>query len=135
MSLKAGAKRSAARGSFLEFGFESFETELAAGAVGMWESRSDFQGLWETEENLGLVFLVFHAPVISTVLPGFFHALLLCWKRANSLRLAFCIPTAAWVSDSIPAVRASSSIVRFGRRNPAKPGNCRKISHGVAYQR
>jgi len=31
----------------------------------MWKSRSDFQGLWETTENLGLVFLVFHAPVIS----------------------------------------------------------------------
>ena len=42
-----------------------------AGAVGMWESRSDFQGLWETEGNLGSVFLVFHAPVIPTVLPGF----------------------------------------------------------------
>ena len=30
----------------------------------MWESRSDFQGLWETKGNLGLVFLVFHAPVL-----------------------------------------------------------------------
>jgi hypothetical protein len=37
----------------------------------MWKSRSDFQGLWETKGNLVLVFLVFHAPVISTVLPGF----------------------------------------------------------------
>jgi hypothetical protein len=37
----------------------------------MWESRSDFQEPWETKGNLGLVFLVFHAPVISTVLPGF----------------------------------------------------------------
>lgn len=44
----------------------------------MWESRSDFQGPGETMENLGLVFLVFHAPVISTALPGFIYALLLC---------------------------------------------------------
>jgi hypothetical protein len=35
----------------------------------MWESRSDFQGLWETKGNLGLVFLVFHAPVISMASP------------------------------------------------------------------
>ena len=38
-------------------------------AVGMWESRGDFQGLWETKGNLGLVFLVFHEPVISMVSP------------------------------------------------------------------
>src|SRR5580693_8303131 len=101
----------------------------------MWKSRSDFQGLWETKGNLGLVFLVFHAPVISTVLLGFIYALLLCWKRANSLLFAACISTAASVSDLIPAVRASSSIVRLGRRHPARPGSCRKISHGVAYQR
>ena len=65
------------------------------GAVGMWKSRSDFQGLWETKGNLGMVFLVFHAPVISTVLPGFIYALLLCWKRANNLRFASCISLAA----------------------------------------
>jgi hypothetical protein len=51
------------------FWFSTFPRR--AGAVGRWESRSDFQGLWETQGNLGLVFLVFHAPVISTVLPGF----------------------------------------------------------------
>ena len=69
----------------------------------MWESRSDFQGLWETKGNLGLVFLVFHAPVISMALPGFIYALLLCCKRAKSLRFAACISTAAWVSDFAPA--------------------------------
>ena len=84
MSLKADVKRSAARVSFLGliwlrkqqvgkwetcFWFSTFPRR--AGAVEMWESRSDFQGLWETKGNLGLVFLVFHAPVISTVLPGF----------------------------------------------------------------
>jgi hypothetical protein len=70
----------------------------------MWESRSDFQGPWERKENLGLVFFVFHAPGISTVLPGFIYALFWCWKRANNLRLASRICTAAWVSDSAPAV-------------------------------
>jgi hypothetical protein len=40
----------------------------------MWESRSDFQGLGKTKGNLGLVFLVFHAPVISTALPGFMRS-------------------------------------------------------------
>src|SRR5438105_6356741 len=44
------------------FGFPLF-LAVVAGAVGMWESRSgDFQGLWETMENLLLVFLVFHRP-------------------------------------------------------------------------
>jgi hypothetical protein len=70
----------------------------------MWESRSDFQGLWETKGNLVLVFLVFHAPVISTALPGFIYALLLCGNRANSLRFASRISRAARVSDFAPAV-------------------------------
>src|ERR1700728_2034627 len=42
------------------FRFSTFPRR--AGAVGMWESRSDFRGLWETKGNLGLVFLVFHGP-------------------------------------------------------------------------
>lgn len=88
------------------FWFSTFPRR--AGAVGMWESRlCDFQGRWETKGNLGLVFLVFHAPVISTVLPGFIYALLLCWKRANNLRFASRISIAAWVSDFIPAVRCN----------------------------
>jgi len=62
----------------------------------MWGSRGDFQGLWETKGNLVLVFLVFHEPVIiSTVLPGFVYALLLCCNRANSLRFASRISMAA----------------------------------------
>jgi hypothetical protein len=71
MSLKAGAKRSAGRVSFLEFCFWGDEIQTLPGRWECAESRSDFQGLWETKGNLGLVFLVFHAPVISTVLPGF----------------------------------------------------------------
>jgi hypothetical protein len=73
----------------------------------MWESRSDFQGLGETKGNLGLVFLVFHAPVISTVLPGFIYALRLWWKRAISFRFASRISMAAWVSVFAPAVCCS----------------------------
>jgi hypothetical protein len=84
MSLKAGSEGDPPPGSPFSFGLEQkqqvgkwetcfwFSTfPRRAGAVGMWESRSDFQGLWETQGNLGSVFLVFHAPVISTVLPGF----------------------------------------------------------------
>jgi hypothetical protein len=68
---EGGSEAIRRQGSFLEFGFLRFRDTNTAGAVGMWESRNDFQGLWETKGNLGLVFLVFHAPVISTVLPGF----------------------------------------------------------------
>ena len=90
MSLKAGAKRSAVGPPFVDLIFD--EEDLLVGAVGMWKSRSDFQGLWETKGNLGLVFLVFHAPGISTVLPDFIYALLLCWKRANNLRWLLAFP-------------------------------------------
>jgi len=69
----------------------------------MWESRSDFQGLWETKENLGLVFLVFHAPVIS-IASWFFYALRLWCTPTNNLRLASCISLAACVSDFAWAV-------------------------------
>ncbi len=87
------------------FWFSTFPRR--AGAVGMWESRSDFQGLWETKGNLGSVFLVFHASVISAALSGSIYALLLWCKRANSLRLASRISRAAWVSDIAPAVRCN----------------------------
>src|SRR5881628_1327339 len=75
MSLKAGAKRSAARVSFLDsfveakqqagkwetcFSFSTFPR--LAGAVGMWESRERFPRAVGNEGNMGLVFLVFHGP-------------------------------------------------------------------------
>jgi hypothetical protein len=41
---------------------------LVVGAVGMWESRSDFQGAVGRVENLVLVFQAFHGTVISTAL-------------------------------------------------------------------
>jgi hypothetical protein len=41
---------------------------LVVGAVGMWESRSDFQGAVGRVENLVLVFQAFHGAVISTAL-------------------------------------------------------------------
>jgi hypothetical protein len=54
--------------------FSVDKKRATAGAVGMWESRSDFQGPGETKGNLGLVFLVFHEPVISTALPAFMRS-------------------------------------------------------------
>jgi hypothetical protein len=50
MSLKAGAKRSAAGSPFLNFVLKGLRAQTV-GAVGMWESRSDFQGRWETKET------------------------------------------------------------------------------------
>lgn len=35
---------------------------IAAGAVEMWKSPSDFQGRWKRVENRGLVFHRFHGP-------------------------------------------------------------------------
>src|ERR1700758_4403679 len=95
MSLKAGTEGSAAGPPCLGF----FEREKpVVGAVGMWESRSDLQGLWEGREtwvwfsSLSIA-RHFHSP------PRFHHALCLRCRRANSLRLASRISVAAWVSD------------------------------------
>jgi len=73
MSLKVGRKGSAAEASFSELVLREktasgkvgnlllvFHFSRLARAVGMWESRSDFQGLGKTKGNLVLVFLVFH---------------------------------------------------------------------------
>ena len=45
------------------------EGEIVAAAVGMWESRSDFQGRWETKET-DFGFPRFPRPVISTAGPA-----------------------------------------------------------------
>ncbi len=58
----------------------------------MWESRSDFQGLGKTMENLPLVFLVFHASVISMALPVPFMRCAFRTNLPNSFPLAACIP-------------------------------------------
>src|SRR5258707_1836985 len=114
MSLKAGAKRSAARPPFL-FGFRERRQQVGkwetcfwfstfprvVEAVGMWESRSDFQGLWETTENLGLVFLVFYAPVISMV-SSVLYALRLWCRRADNFGFDFCVSLSARVSQFAP---------------------------------
>jgi hypothetical protein len=72
----------------------------------MWESRSDFQGLWEGRETW------FWFPSLSIARhfqgsPGFHHALCLRRRPTKSLRLASCIWVAAWVSDFCRAVFAS----------------------------
>jgi hypothetical protein len=56
MSLKAREGGWVAKGSFLEF----WDKDIVIGAVGMWESRSDFQGRWEARETVVLVFRAFH---------------------------------------------------------------------------
>src|SRR6266545_2553181 len=60
---------------------------------------------------------------------------LLLGKPANSFSLAACISRAAVVSVCARAWRSRSWIVTSALRCPAKPGNCRRISHGVAYHR
>ena len=68
----------------------------------MWESRSDFQGRWETEGNLVLVFLVFQGPAFPRRFPQSlrgFHADFRSWQKPrNSLRLASCMRRADSVS-------------------------------------
>src|SRR5438270_7195852 len=114
MSLKAGAKRSAARASFCDFLVEikqqagKWETWFTfstfprlAGAVGMWESRERFPRAMGSEGNLVLVFLVFHSPSFPQ-LPGFFmrcacdagERTACIWLPASRLRLGY--PISAW---------------------------------------
>jgi hypothetical protein len=88
MSLNDGSEAIRRQASFLGFGFERGNSKVGkwetwvwfstfprpAGAVGMWESRSDFQGLWEEREtwvrfsSLSIA-RHFHGP------PRFLHAL------------------------------------------------------------
>ena len=63
------------------------------------------------------------------------HALRLCEKLSNSLRLAVCIAVAAAVSVWARAIRCKASTVTSDLRCHAKPGNRRRFSHGVAYHR
>jgi hypothetical protein len=82
MSLKGEVEAGAVPGSFVGFSdlFPVRNTAMA-GAVGMWESRSDFQGLLETKGNLGLVFLVFHGPAFARRSPSPFRP-----RRLGGLR-------------------------------------------------
>lgn len=63
------------------------------------------------------------------------HALSLCEKLSNSFRLAICICVAAARSVWAPAKQSKASTVTSDLRCPAKPGNRRRFSHGVAYHR
>jgi hypothetical protein len=50
------------------FCFENWLEIISRRAEGMWESRSDFQGLWEWWENSFIVFPCFPQTVISCAL-------------------------------------------------------------------
>ena len=97
MSLK---KRGGAESLGLLLGIGLERERIVVGAVGMWESRSDFQGRWETRETRFWfssfpIARHFHSP--SAVAR---RGLLAEAKRANSLLLACCIRRAAAVSLS-----------------------------------
>ncbi len=60
---------------------------LVVGAVGLWESRSDFQGAVGRVENLVLVFQAFHGTVISTAL---------CFSWLIRFRPGFPLAGSSW---------------------------------------
>ena len=145
MSLKAGAKRPPP--SLLSelvfdkqqvgkwetcFWFSTFPRPVAA--VGMWESRSDFQGLWARRKTC-LWFSSastdrhFHGPPVHAV-----H-LRSGSKLANKRRLACCILCAASRSLCARACCSRACSVTPAFKCLATSGSCRRICHGVAYQR
>jgi len=86
--------------------------------------------------KLAFGFPLFPWPVISTALPAVvFHALCLRPNFANSFCFSFCILVALAVSLSPPAFWFIVSTVSSGFKCRARSGSCRRISHGVAYQR
>ena len=89
------------------------EGEIVVEAVGMWESRSDFQGRWETEEtDFGFPPFSSARHFHSRSRSALFHADLFTGnKSAKSTRLACCIRFAASVSLSAPAFFFSASTV------------------------
>src|SRR6266849_2010786 len=111
MSLKVGGKGSAAKASFLnwferedrkwESGKPAFGFPLFHASPGPWEcgNRVAISKGWGKQRETWFWFSSFstarhfHGP------PRFPHALRSWCKRANSLRLASCMSTAAWVSD------------------------------------
>ena len=106
---------------------------------GLWECgnrvRCDFQGLWETRETcLWLssfpIARHFHRPLRRCL-----YAVCLRPKVANSFCFSFCIRLALDVSLSFPALWFITSTVISGFIYRARSGSCRRISHGVAYQR
>src|SRR5271166_101646 len=112
--------------SFLDFVLN----ELAAvGAVGMWESRSDFQGGCETRR-------VLHAPSFPPPFPPPGWELHFFPKPAprncsKSLPLACCIRWAASVSLTAAAMRWRTARVSPWRRAGAGGERASKVSSGV----
>jgi len=110
-------------------GFEG--KRIVVGAVGMWESRSDFQGRWETRETCFWfssfsIARHFHSPLLAFQRGVFAPA-----KLANSLLLACCICRAAAVSLAALAIRSRAPIVCPGLRYLAALGSFWKVSQGV----
>src|SRR5947207_525862 len=102
------------------FGFGFRRRATAVGTVEMWESRQRFPRAVGKEGSRFWVFLVFHPPVISTVLRGFalrrcHHALRLAILASIRL-LARCISIAASVSVWDLANLSSSVMLTPGRR-------------------
>ncbi len=85
--------------------------------------------------SAGLVSCSFSLRKVFWFLPlGFFHALRLRGKLANSCCLAACMSRAAVMSVCARAWRSRSSMVTSSLRCTAQPGSWRRISRGVAYQ-
>jgi len=148
MSLKAGAKRSAARPPFfcfdiypraggkvgillLDFHFSirprrrgggNVEIALLAISKGSWVRRETC--LWFSSASTARHF---HRP--------FPHAVRFLRKLSKSFCLAFCIASAAAVSVCRRALCSSCGTVTPCLRCLARSGSWRRISHGVAYQR
>jgi hypothetical protein len=83
---------------FLILVFIFLERETIVGAVGMWKSRSDFQGQWEDRETVVWFFSLPTARHFHSAAVCFFHALRLRIV-AHNWRLAACMSRAASVSD------------------------------------
>ena len=98
-----------------------------------WGNRRfcDFQGLWARRETC----FWFSSASMARHFHRRFHAVLFCRISVNNFRLASCIRMATVVSLSAPARFSKSACVVPGFSRRAKSGNCRRISHGVAYHR
>ena len=102
-------------GSFLWVFRFCFHKELIIGAVGMWESRSDFQGRWERRETW-FWFSSFSTARHFHGAPRF-HALWRFWRKLrNNFRLATCMRCAASVSLCAFAIWSRAGMLTVGFR-------------------
>jgi len=85
---------------------------IVVGVVEMWESRSDFQGRWETRETWFWFSWFSTARHFHKPLGAVQHGVFAVPKLANSFCLACCIRRAAAVSLSAWAMRPRAASVR-----------------------